>query len=96
MTEKPKFELKVVDSKPQRTYKKGTSKYLPILEAFKKATEKQPFKPVIVSMDGLESNYLRTQLKKLIDSRNEPITVSVTNNVVYLERKEEPQVKKLS
>ena len=77
------FTLQPVSEKPSRKYRKG-SKYDPILDAFLEAENNL----VVVSVENKDSNYLRTQLAKRIDSRNiETVNVSVVNNVCYLEKK---------
>jgi len=91
----PEFTVKSVEKKPTRVYRKGASKYQPILDAFYKQTESKPFIPVEISIGGIEANYLRTQLKKLVDKNKLPLTISVVNGVVYIERKEEKTIKKL-
>lgn len=77
------FTLQPVSEKPSRKYRKG-SKYDPILDAFLEGENNL----VVVSVENKDSNYLRTQLAKRIDSRNiEAVKVSVVNNVCYLEKK---------
>ena len=77
-----KFDLKPIEDKPSRRYRKG-SKYDPILDAFVDGDEEL----VEVSVRGKEANYLRTQLSKRIEARDlESVKVSVINNVVYLEK----------
>jgi len=77
------FTLQSVSEKPSRKYRKG-SKYDPILDAFLEGENNL----VVVSVENKDSNYLRTQLAKRIDSRNiETVKVSVVNNVCYLEKK---------
>ena len=77
-----KFDLKPVDEKPSRRYRKG-SKYDPIIDAFTEGEENL----VEVNVSGKDANYLRTQLNKRIDARGiEGIKVSVVNNVCYLEK----------
>ena len=77
-----KFDLKPINDKPSRRYRKG-SKYDPILDAFVDGDEEL----VEVSVTGKEANYLRTQLSKRIEARDlESVKVSVINNVVYLEK----------
>jgi hypothetical protein len=51
-----KFDLKPVDEKPSRRYKKG-SKYDLILDAFMEGEEDL----VEVNMSGKDANYMRTQ-----------------------------------
>jgi hypothetical protein len=53
------FELKPVNTKPMRKYRKG-SKYDPILNTFVQGV----FRLVEVSIEGKDANYLRTQLNK--------------------------------
>ena len=78
-----KFELKPVDEKPSRRYRKG-SKYDPVLDAFLEAENTL----VEVSLEDKDANYLRTQLNKRIEARNlgDNVKVSVVNNVAYLEK----------
>ena len=77
------FTLQPVSEKPSRKYRKG-SKYDPVLDAFLEGENNL----VVVSVENKDSNYLRTQLAKRIDSRNiEAVKVSVVNNVCYLEIK---------
>ena len=79
---RPIFSLKPVKKKPARKYRKG-SKYDPILDAFIKGTDRM----VTVSVPNKDANYLRTQLNKRIDAREEKkIKVSVVNNIAYLEK----------
>ncbi len=78
-----KFELKPVNTKPMRRYRKG-SKYDPILDAFVQGEANL----VEVSMEGKDANYLRTQLNKRIEAKRlgSSVKVSVVNNVAYLEK----------
>ena len=77
-----KFDLKPVDEKPSRKYRKG-SKYDPVLDAFIERTDNL----VAVTVEGKDANYLRTQLIKRIDARKiTNVKASVVNNVVYLEK----------
>jgi len=77
-----KFDLKPVDEKPHRQYRKG-SKYDPILDAFMEGTDSL----VAVEVPEKDGNYLRTQLNKRIEVKGlEGIKVSVVNNVCYLEK----------
>jgi len=77
-----RFNLKPVDEKPSRRYRKG-SKYDPVLDRFMERAAKL----VEVSIESRDANYLRTQLNKRIDARNlRNIKVSVVNNVCYLEK----------
>ena len=78
-----KFDLKPVESKPSRQYRKGSSKYNPILVAFIEGTDNL----VRVDVEGKDANYLRIQLNKRIKVHElEGIKVSVVNNVCYLEK----------
>ena len=77
-----KFDLKPVDEKPHRRYRKG-SKYDPIIDAFMEGEETL----VEVNVSGKDANYLRTQLKKRIEARElKGVKVSVVNNSCYLEK----------
>ena len=77
-----KFNLKPVEQKPTRRYRKG-SKYDPILDAFVEGEEDL----VEVNVSGKDANYIRTQLNKRIEAKGlEGIKVSVVNNVCYLEK----------
>jgi len=77
-----KFDLKPVDEKPHRRYRKG-SKYDPIIDAFMEGEENL----VEVGVSGKDANYLRTQLNKRVDARGlKGVKVSVVNNVCYLEK----------
>lgn len=76
------FTLKPVRKKPTRAYRKG-SKYDPIIEAFLA----QDRKLVAVEVPEKDGNYLRTQLTKRIEAMKvKNVSVSVTNNVCYLEK----------
>ena len=77
-----KFDLKPVEKKPSRKYRKG-SKYDPVLDAFIEGTDNL----VEVTVPGKDANYLRTQLNKRIEARGlKKAKTSVVNNVLYLER----------
>ncbi|MDH5743499.1 MAG: hypothetical protein OEZ52_08140 [Candidatus Aminicenantes bacterium] len=77
-----KYSLTPIEEKPSRRYRKG-SKYDPILDRFMDRAAKL----VEVSMEGIDANYLRTQLNKRIEAKRlEGIKVSVINNVCYLEK----------
>jgi len=77
------FDLKPVEEKPSRQYRKGSSKYDPILDAFMERTDIL----VTVEVPDKDGNYLRTQLNKRIEANGlEGIKVSVVNNVCYLEK----------
>ncbi len=76
------FQLKPVEEKPIRKYRKG-SKYDPLLDAFISG----PNNLVSVDVPGKDANYLRTQLNKRIDARTlQSLKVSVVNNICYLEK----------
>ena len=79
-----KFDLKPVDRKPSRKYRKG-SKYDRIIDMFLESGHEL----VKVEVPDKDANYLRTQLKKRIDARDleSQIEVSVVNNIAYLEKK---------
>ncbi len=80
--EKPEFTIKPVKEKPKRAYRKG-SKYDPIIEAFLKSKDKM----VTLSIEGKEANYIRTQIDKRLTAKGvKTITVSVVNNICYLEK----------
>ena len=77
-----KFDLKPVDTKPSRQYRKG-SKYDPILDAFMEG----PDALAAVEVPDKDGNYLRIQLNKRIEVKGlEGIKVSVVNNICYLEK----------
>lgn len=78
-----KFDLKPVEKKPSRKYRKG-SKYDPILDSFVNGTHSL----VKVEVENKDANYLRTQLNKRIEARDmgDRVKVSVVNNVAYLEK----------
>jgi len=77
-----KFNLKPIEEKPTRRYRKG-SKYDPVLDRFLERAANL----VEVSMESRDANYLRTQLNKRIEARNlRNVKVSVVNNVCYLEK----------
>ena len=79
-----KFDLKPVEKKPSRKYRKG-SKYDPIIDSFLESEHNL----VKVEVADKDANYLRTQLKKRIDARDlqSNVEVSVVNNIAYLEKK---------
>jgi hypothetical protein len=79
-----KFDLKPVEKKPSRKYRKG-SKYDPIIDSFMESEHDL----VKVEVPDKDANYLRTQLKKRIDARDlqSEVEVSVVNNIAYLEKK---------
>lgn len=77
-----KFDLKPVDEKPSRRYRKG-SKYDPVVDTFMESDETL----VTVDVEGKDANYLRTQLNKRIEAKKlTGVKVSVVNNVAYLEK----------
>ncbi len=78
-----KFELKPVNRKPTRRYRKG-SKYDRILDTFVEGESLL----AEVSIEGKNANYLRTQLNKRIEAKRlgSRVKVSVVNNVAYLEK----------
>ena len=78
-----KFQLKPVEKKPTKKYRKR-SKYDPIIDEFLGIDAKI----VEVGVEGVEPNYLRTQLNKRIEARGlkDKVKVSVINNVVYMEK----------
>ena len=77
-----KFEMKPVEGKPSRTYRKG-SKYDPILDQFIKGDSDM----VAVTVEGKSANYVRTQLTKRIEAKGLSLKVSVVGGEVYLENK---------
>ena len=78
-----RFDLKPVEEKPYRQYRRARSKYDPILDSFVVGIDNL----VAVDVVGKDVNYLRTQLNKRIDARGlEGVKVSVVNNVCYLEK----------
>ena len=77
-----KFDLKPVEEKPSRRYRKG-SKYNPILVAFMEGTDNL----VRVDVEGMNANYLRTQLNKRIEAHGlKGVKVSVVNDACYMEK----------
>ena len=77
-----KFELKPLEKKPSRRYRKG-GKYDPIMDSFIEGTNNL----VEVTVEGKDANYLRTQLNKRIEARGiKKVKTSVVNNVLYLEK----------
>jgi antitoxin component of RelBE/YafQ-DinJ toxin-antitoxin module len=97
MTEKDtnngvEYVFEDVKAKPERAYKKS-SKYDPILNTFIESTVNQVGAVKKLAVLGKDANYMRTQLKKIIDNDNLPVKASVVNNELYLER---IQVKKIT
>ena len=76
-----KFDMKPVEKKPSRRYRKG-SKYDPILDAFMEGTDNL----VEVTVEGRDASYLRTQLNKKIEAKDLKVRTSVINGVLYLEK----------
>ena len=66
-----KFDLKPVDEKPSRRYRKG-SKYDPVVDTFMESDETL----VTVDVEGKDANYLRTQLNKRIEARKLRLTTN--------------------
>ena len=77
------FQLKPVEEKPSRKYHKK-SKYDPIIDQFIEMDEDL----VKVEVEDKDANYLRTQLKKRIETRQleDELDVSVVNGVCYIEK----------
>jgi len=77
------FELKPVEEKPSRKYHKK-SKYDPIIDEFMEMEEDL----VKVEIEDKDANYLRTQLKKRIETRElqDELDVAVVNGVCYIEK----------
>ena len=82
------FSFKKVTKKPPRKYRKG-SKYDPIIDGFRKSTNKLA-QVLVKKKDGktfVDGNYLRNQLNKRIEARDiKDIETSVVNDVCYLEK----------
>jgi len=78
---KVKFDMKPVEKKLSRRYRKG-SKYDPIVDAFVEGTDNL----VEVTVEGKDSNYLRTQLNNRIQAKGLKVKTSVVNNILYLEK----------
>ena len=78
-----KFELKPVEKKPSRRFRKG-SKYDPIIDEFIEGTESL----VEVTVEGKDANYLRNQLNKRIEARGLEgnVEASVVNDCCYLQK----------
>jgi hypothetical protein len=77
------FELKPVEEKPSRKYHKK-SKYDPIIDEFMEMDEDL----AKVEIEDKDANYLRTQLKKRIETRElqDELDVAVVNGVCYIEK----------
>lgn len=80
---KIEFNLKPVEGKPPRRYRKR-SKYDSILDKFIEGTENL----VEVTVEGMDANYLRTQLNNRIEAKNlkDMVKASVVKGVCYLEK----------
>ena len=79
------FQLKPVKEKPKRKpYRTdGSSKYLPIINAFLESEHKL----VKVEDTGIEANNLRVQLKRICDQRGlSSVKLTVRNKELYLEK----------
>lgn len=78
-----KFNLSPVKDKPGRKYRKG-SKYDPVIDKFLDGDSDL----VSVEIGGRDANYIRTQLKKRIDTRGlqDKVEVSVVNGKAYIEK----------
>ena len=78
-----RFELKPVDERPKRSFKRG-SKYDPIIDRF--LMENHDL--VKVEAENRNSNYMRLQLAKLIESRGlgNLVKASVVDGELYLGR----------
>ena len=77
------FTMVSVEGKGSRKYRKG-SKYDPILDQYIKNIDTQPL--VRINVTDKAPNYVRTQLNKRIETRGLDVSVSVVNNIVYLEK----------
>jgi hypothetical protein len=79
---KLEFNLKPVDEKPSRRYRKG-SKYDRIIDAFMEGSDIL----VAVEVPDKDGNKLRIPLNKRIEARGlRGVRVSVFDNVCYLEK----------
>ena len=79
------FNIQPVEEKPKRKTKPPQgSKYEPIIDAFLDSGHDL----VRVEDTGLDANYLRGQLLKVLDIREiDSVEVSVRNREVYLEKR---------
>ena len=77
------FEIKPVDTKPSRRFRKG-SKYDPIIDEFFESKETL----VEVTVKGRDADYLRNMLNKRIEARDlkNEVEVSVVNDCCYLQK----------
>lgn len=84
-----RFELKPVDERPKRSFKRG-SKYDPIIDRF--IMENHDL--VRVEAENRNSNYMRINLNRLIISRGmkDRVKASVVDGGLYLERIGHPDV----
>jgi len=83
------FELKPVDERPKRSFKKG-SKYDPIIDRF--LLEKHDL--VKVEVEDKKAGYIRINLNRLIISRGmkDRVKASVVDGGLYLEKIWHPDV----
>jgi len=81
-----RFELKHVSGKRKRSFKKRRRKYGPILDRCIEGGHNI----VEVEVEGRGSNYMRSQLIKLVEERRleDRVKASVVNGVLYLEKVE--------
>lgn len=79
---KVKFEMRPVEKKRPKTYKKG-SVYDPILDQFLESGEEL----VEISVEGKKPGYVITQLARRIETRELDIIASRGGGFVYLEKK---------
>ena len=79
------FNIQPVEEKPERkTPGPKRSKYEPIIDAYLDSGQRL----VRVEGTGLDANYLRGQLMKVLDIREiDSVEVSVRNKEVYLEKR---------
>jgi hypothetical protein len=78
------FSIDPVDEKPEKQgRKKGTSKYTPLIEASLESEHNL----VCIMNTGIEANYLRLQLMKVLDYLGiDSVKASVRSKEVYLEK----------
>jgi len=76
------FDMKPVEKKPSRRYRKG-SKYDVIMDAFMAGEDKL----AEVTVEGREGNYLRTQLNKRIEAKGLKVKTYVVNKVLNPRKK---------
>jgi len=84
-----RFELKPIDERPKRSFKRG-SKYDPIIDRF--IMEKHDL--VKVEVKDKDAGYMRINLNRLIISRGmkDRVKASVVSGGVYLEKIGHPDV----